>query len=141
MACNQLALLPPASISLSALAQHFNSLDPHARLKDGRIQGRKLAHNHRSATLLDPARSPLSPNPHLRTTRGTSSRPDPLVLRADNRTGKTITVPVEHNAIPATAFKKLRKDGPEAEQGDRQEDEVEVRCRSPCPHEVRMGMV
>ncbi|BGO88887.1 hypothetical protein NBRC10512_002244 [Rhodotorula toruloides] len=43
----------------------------------------------------------------------------------DNRTGKTITVPVEHNAIPATAFKKLRKDGPEAEQGDRQEDEVE----------------
>lgn len=63
----------------------------------------------------------------------TSHRLDPTLPRssplgsfasADNRTGKTITVPVEHNSIPATAFKQLNK---ELAEGDRSEDEVEVR--------------
>ncbi|GAA5949558.1 hypothetical protein JCM10213_002598 [Rhodosporidiobolus nylandii] len=40
----------------------------------------------------------------------------------DNRTGKTITVPIERNSIPATALKKLVKKRGE---GEREEDEVE----------------
>lgn len=31
----------------------------------------------------------------------------------DNRTGKTITVPIKENAIPATAFKQLVLNDPE----------------------------
>lgn len=42
----------------------------------------------------------------------------------DNRTGKTITVPIENNSIPATAFKKLNKD--KRDRGERAEDEIEV---------------
>lgn len=44
----------------------------------------------------------------------------------DNRTGKTYTIPIEHNSIPATAFKQLKmasNDG--AAKGNREEDEVE----------------
>ncbi|GAA6006232.1 hypothetical protein JCM10207_000570 [Rhodosporidiobolus poonsookiae] len=44
----------------------------------------------------------------------------------DNRTGKTITVPVVNNSIPATAFKKLNK---HREAGEREEDEVEAGLR------------
>ncbi|KAM0792891.1 hypothetical protein ACM66B_002653 [Microbotryomycetes sp. NB124-2] len=40
----------------------------------------------------------------------------------DNRTGKTIHVPIENNSIPATAFKQLKK---QQEVGERDEDEVE----------------
>ncbi|GAA5973320.1 hypothetical protein JCM11641_003071 [Rhodosporidiobolus odoratus] len=52
----------------------------------------------------------------------TPDREQSLTL-TDNRTGKTITVPIEHNAIPATAFKQLAKDMDQAK-GDREEDEV-----------------
>ncbi|GAA5885166.1 hypothetical protein JCM6882_007257 [Rhodosporidiobolus microsporus] len=41
----------------------------------------------------------------------------------DHRTGKTVTVPIERNSIPATVFKKLNKDKVGA--GDTAEDEVE----------------
>lgn len=47
-----------------------------------------------------------------------------LVLGADNRTGKTITVPITHNSIPATAFKKLNKAKPDEKEGEREEDDV-----------------
>ncbi|GAA6064124.1 hypothetical protein JCM10212_006763 [Sporobolomyces blumeae] len=45
----------------------------------------------------------------------------------DNRTGRTIVVSIEHNAIASTAFKKLNKDKPGF--GDRAEDEVEAGIR------------
>ncbi|SCZ91885.1 BZ3500_MvSof-1268-A1-R1_Chr5-3g08198 [Microbotryum saponariae] len=43
--------------------------------------------------------------------------------RTHNRTGKTIHVPIQHNAIPATAFKQLSKK--ELSNGEREEDEIE----------------
>ncbi|GAA5864573.1 hypothetical protein JCM1840_002155, partial [Sporobolomyces johnsonii] len=48
--------------------------------------------------------------------------PEQSLTVTDNRTGKTINVPIEHNAIPATAFKKL---GKKLGKGERAEDEVE----------------
>ncbi|GAA5952696.1 hypothetical protein JCM21900_000406 [Sporobolomyces salmonicolor] len=48
--------------------------------------------------------------------------PEQSLTVTDNRTGKTINVPIEHNAIPATAFKALRK---KLGKGERAEDEVE----------------
>ncbi|ORY90765.1 peroxysomal citrate synthase [Leucosporidium creatinivorum] len=44
----------------------------------------------------------------------------------DNRTGKTIQVPIENNSIPATAFKKLNK---KRGDGDSAQDEVEAGVR------------
>lgn len=46
-----------------------------------------------------------------------------LLAYTDNRTGRSIDVTIEANAIPATAFKKLTK---EAGDRDREEDECEV---------------
>ncbi|GAA6041287.1 hypothetical protein JCM8097_001317 [Rhodosporidiobolus ruineniae] len=46
----------------------------------------------------------------------------------DNRTGKTITVPIEHNSVPATAFKKLSRKAVKAD-GERDEDETEAGLR------------
>ncbi|CEQ39250.1 SPOSA6832_00744, partial [Sporobolomyces salmonicolor] len=48
--------------------------------------------------------------------------PEQSLTVTDNRTGKTINVPIEHNAIAATAFKALRK---KLGKGERAEDEVE----------------
>ncbi|BGP37428.1 hypothetical protein JCM10449v2_001334 [Rhodotorula kratochvilovae] len=49
--------------------------------------------------------------------------PENSLTITDNRTGKTLVVPIDRNSIPATAFKKLNKD--KAGAGDRVEDEVE----------------
>jgi hypothetical protein len=49
----------------------------------------------------------------------------PLPPFIDNRIGKTITVPIEHNSIPATAFKKLSELKPDQAAGERDEDDVE----------------
>ena len=46
----------------------------------------------------------------------------------DNRTGKTIKIPIENNSIPATAFKQLNKSN--VEHGERAEDEIEVSRRT-----------
>lgn len=64
---------------------------------------------------------PLSPacSPAL----GSPNNLAPISL-TDNRTGKTITVPIENNSIPATAFKKLNK--VKRDRGERAEDEIEV---------------
>lgn len=40
----------------------------------------------------------------------------------DNRTGKSYEIPIEHNAIPATAFKKMTA---AKRVEDREEDELE----------------
>ncbi|GAA5907355.1 hypothetical protein JCM8208_007162 [Rhodotorula glutinis] len=48
--------------------------------------------------------------------------PHPSLTVTDNRTGKTVNIPIEHNSVPATAFKKLSKARGEL---DRPEDEVE----------------
>jgi hypothetical protein len=50
----------------------------------------------------------------------------------DNRTGKSIQVPIEHNAIPATALKKLAVKGVQAAGSapdNRPEDELEAGIR------------
>ncbi|GAA6047720.1 hypothetical protein JCM3770_001744 [Rhodotorula araucariae] len=49
--------------------------------------------------------------------------PENSLTITDNRTGKTLVVPIERNSIPATAFKKLNK--AKADGSDRVEDEVE----------------
>ncbi|TKA53162.1 hypothetical protein B0A53_04018 [Rhodotorula sp. CCFEE 5036] len=56
----------------------------------------------------------------------------------DNRTGKSIDVKVEANAIPATAFKKLTK---RAGDGDREEDECEAGIRVYDPGFVNTATV
>ncbi|GAA5998023.1 uncharacterized protein JCM10292_002269 [Rhodotorula paludigena] len=50
--------------------------------------------------------------------------PEHSLTITDNRTGKTIVVPIERNSIPATALKKLARKQ-DAQQGDKLEDEVE----------------
>ncbi|KAK4049383.1 hypothetical protein OIV83_004115 [Microbotryomycetes sp. JL201] len=51
----------------------------------------------------------------------------------DNRTGKTIHVPIENNSVPATAFKQLKK---QQSVGERDEDEVENGLRVYDPGQV-----
>ncbi|GAA5924664.1 uncharacterized protein JCM15063_005702 [Sporobolomyces koalae] len=55
------------------------------------------------------------------------SEPQQTLTVTDNRTGKTITVPIENNSIPATAFKQLSKK--QAGEGERAEDEIEAGLR------------
>ncbi|GAA5868220.1 hypothetical protein JCM8547_002278, partial [Rhodosporidiobolus lusitaniae] len=54
--------------------------------------------------------------------------PEQTLTVTDNRTGRTISVPIEHNAISASAFKKLGKKL-ETGKGEREEDEVEAGLR------------
>jgi citrate synthase len=53
------------------------------------------------------------------------SGPNTLYV-VDNRTGKTYTVPIDNNSVPATAFKAIKAPrGP----GDREENETEAGLR------------
>lgn len=45
---------------------------------------------------------------------------------SDNRTGKSYNIPIEHNSIPATAFKKMTS---KATKDDREEDDLESGLR------------
>ncbi|GAA5908866.1 uncharacterized protein JCM6883_004192 [Sporobolomyces salmoneus] len=59
---------------------------------------------------------------------GQTDAPEQSITVTDNRTGKTIVIPIENNSIPATAFKKLEK--PKSENGsEREEDEIEAGLR------------
>jgi citrate synthase len=79
----------------------------------------------------------LSPSPHP-STRFESSKlrkmgvPLPQSMNnqsltvVDNRTGKSYTIPISNNSIPATAFKKIAAP---FEQGERLENETDVGLR------------
>ncbi|PSS36909.1 hypothetical protein PHLCEN_2v1268 [Hermanssonia centrifuga] len=54
-----------------------------------------------------------------------NSNPDTLTVH-DNRTGKTYTIPIEDNAIPAAAFKAIKAP---TKPGERPENETEKGLR------------
>lgn len=66
------------------------------------------------------------------------NNPSATLTVTDNRTGKTITVPIVNNAIPATAFKQLKA---EREGGGRTEDEVEGGIRVYDPGYMNTAVV
>ena len=50
--------------------------------------------------------------------------PSDSVTVTDNRTGQTITIPVQHNSIPATAFKVLKVPYNPNDRSQREEDDM-----------------
>jgi len=58
--------------------------------------------------------------------QGTLSNPQDSLTVRDNRTGKTYTIPIQDNAVPATAFKDIKAP---AKPGERAENETEKGLR------------